>query len=180
MSFGRQPEKAGSRLPRSSVKTPKRFGDRIEIPAHYWPHLKRTDDQLTGKAILSDDQGRVYREVQFPRLDVKELWPKSPPLSGEPLEHVEKPEPEHKASRAGVAGAKGQADHAPKERPQSKRAKRYIEKHYPDGTDGISTAAIRRKLAKDKDLQAELEKEGGTWGVPSATVINRVLGRRKK
>ena len=58
-------------------------GDPIEIPAHYWPHLKRADDPLTGKAMLSDDQGRVYREVQFPRLDVKKLWPKSPPLSGE-------------------------------------------------------------------------------------------------
>ena len=52
-------------------------GDRIEIPAHYWPHLKRVDDPLTGKAMLSDDNGRVYREVQFPRLDVKKLWPKS-------------------------------------------------------------------------------------------------------
>jgi hypothetical protein len=39
----------------------------------------------------------VKQEVKqeaAPRLDVKELWPKSPPLSGEPLEHVEKPEPE--------------------------------------------------------------------------------------
>ena len=53
-------------------------GDRIEIPAHYWPHLKRVDDPLTGKAmLLSDDNGRVYREVEFPQLDVKELWPKS-------------------------------------------------------------------------------------------------------
>ena len=70
-------------------------GDRIEIPAHHWPHLKRADDRLTGKAMLSDDNGRVYREVLFPRLDVIELWPKSPPpLSGEPLEHVEKTEPE--------------------------------------------------------------------------------------
>ena len=59
-------------------------GDRIEIPAHHWPHLKRVDDPLTGKAMLSDDNGRVYREVLFPRLDVKELWPKSPPLSEEP------------------------------------------------------------------------------------------------
>ena len=52
-------------------------GDRIEIPAHHWPHLKRADDRSTGKAMLSDDNGRVYREVLFPRLDVKELWPKS-------------------------------------------------------------------------------------------------------
>ena len=44
--------------------------------------------------LLSDDNGRVYREVEFPQLDAKELWPKAPPpLSGEPLEHVEKPEP---------------------------------------------------------------------------------------
>ena len=46
-------------------------GDPIEIPAHYWPYLKLTDDPLTGKAMLSDDQGRVYREVKFPRLDAK-------------------------------------------------------------------------------------------------------------
>ena len=52
-------------------------GDRIEIPAYLWPHLKRVDDPLTGKAMLSDSNGRVYREVLFPRLDVKELWPKS-------------------------------------------------------------------------------------------------------
>ena len=69
-------------------------GERIEIPAHLWPHLKRVDDLLTGKAMLSDDQGRVYREVQFPRLDAKKLWPKSPPLSGEPLDHEKKPEPQ--------------------------------------------------------------------------------------
>ena len=69
-------------------------GNPIEIPAHHWPYLKRVDDPLTGKAMLSDDNGRVYREVLFPRLDVKELWPKSPPLPEEPLEHVEKPEPE--------------------------------------------------------------------------------------
>jgi len=52
-------------------------GDRIEILAHHWPQLKRVDDPLTGKAILSDGDGRGYREVLFPRLDVKELWPKS-------------------------------------------------------------------------------------------------------
>ena len=36
--------------------------------------------------MLSDNNGRVYREVLFPRLAVKELWPKSPPLSGEHAE----------------------------------------------------------------------------------------------
>ena len=52
-------------------------GDPIEIPVHYWARLKRADGRSTGKAMLSDDNGRVYREVEFPRLDVKELWPKS-------------------------------------------------------------------------------------------------------
>jgi hypothetical protein len=67
-------------------------GNLIEIPAHYWARLKRADDP-SGKATLFDDNGRVYREVQFLRLDGKRLWPKSPPLSREPLEHVENPEP---------------------------------------------------------------------------------------
>ena len=55
------------------------LGHPIEIPDHYWPYLKRTDDPLTGKAMLTDDQGRVYREVKFRQLDVKR--PKAPPLS---------------------------------------------------------------------------------------------------
>jgi hypothetical protein len=52
------------------------LGDPIEIPAHHWPYLKCTDDPLTGKAMLSGPDGRVYREVQFSRLRVKELWPR--------------------------------------------------------------------------------------------------------
>ena len=50
-------------------------GDLIEIPAHYWTRLNRADDP-SGKAMLSG-RGRVYREVLFPRLDVKKLWPNS-------------------------------------------------------------------------------------------------------
>ena len=92
--------------------------------------------------MLSDDHGRVYRDVQFPRLDVKELWPKSPPLSGEPLEHaLRKPEPEQtrpaepellepKARPTPTTASK-------KRRPQSERAARYIRKNFPHGTDGI-------------------------------------------
>ena len=89
---------------------------------------------------------------------VKEI---APPTTG----HVENPEQtrpaepellEPKARPTPTAASK-------KTRPQSERAERYIKKHYPDGTDGISTAEIRRKLTKDKDLQAELEKEDGAW-----------------
>ena len=50
-------------------------GDLIEIPAHHWARLNRANEP-SGKAMLSG-MGRVYREVQFPRLDVKKLWPKS-------------------------------------------------------------------------------------------------------
>ena len=99
-------------------------------------------------------------------------------LPEEPRERVEKPEPEP-ARPAEPALLKPAAEPTP-ESPQSKRAWRYIKKHYPDGTERVSTPTIFRKLAKDKDLQAELEKEGGPWGVPSAAVINRVLGRRRK
>jgi hypothetical protein len=61
---------------------------------------------------------------------------------------------------------------------QFERAERFIKKLFPHGADGITTAAIRKKLAEDKELQAELD-ERGARGVPSPAVINRVLGRRK-
>lgn len=64
-----------------------------------------------------------------------------------------------------------------KTRPQSERAERYIKENFPGGTEGITTAKIREKLAQDKDLQAELKERGRE--LFSATVINRVLGRRK-
>jgi hypothetical protein len=64
-----------------------------------------------------------------------------------------------------------------KTRPQSERAERYINKNFPGGTEGITTAKIREKLAQDKDLQTELKELGRE--LFSATVINRVLGRRK-
>jgi hypothetical protein len=61
--------------------------------------------------------------------------------------------------------------------PQSERAERYIKKNFPGGTEGITTAKLREKLAQDEDLQAELKERGRE--LFSATVINRVLGRRK-
>jgi hypothetical protein len=65
-----------------------------------------------------------------------------------------------------------------KTRAQAERAERYIAKHFPNGTDGITTAKIHETLVQDKDLQTEL-KQLGSWDVPSQTAINRVLGRRK-
>ena len=64
-----------------------------------------------------------------------------------------------------------------KTRPQSERAERYIKKNFPGGTEGITTAKIREKLAQDRTCKPSLRNGGGS--VPSATVINRVLGRRK-
>ena len=86
----------------------------------------------------------VVEHKAQPAPPAKTVTPPTKVRRPEPLEHVEKPDPEQtrpaepellepKASRA-----KG---------PLSKRAARYINKHYPDGTDGISTTAIRRKLA---------------------------------
>jgi hypothetical protein len=130
--------------------------------------------------MLTDDNGRVYREVKFRRLDGKKIWPKSPLLSGQPLIEpgaVEVlPEPTRPAERKSL---KPKARPTP-ERPQSKRAERYIKKNFPGGTEGITTAAIRRKLTKDNDLKAELEKKDGhgPWGMPSPATINRVIGRR--
>ena len=63
--------------------------------------------------------------------------------------------------------------------PQSERAARYIKKNFPNRTDGITTKAIHDKLTNDTELQAEL-KTLGNRAVPSPTVIDRVLGRRKK
>ena len=102
-------------------------------------------------------------------------------LPGEPLEHVEKPSRSRQGQQSRSAGAKGQADpdrSIEKTHPQSERAERYIKKNFPRGTDGITTAIIREKLAQDGKLQEELKELGRK--LFSATVINRVLGRRKK
>lgn len=128
--------------------------------------------------MLSDDNGRVYREALFPRLNVKELWPKSPPLSGEPLEHVEKQEPEQTSPAEPESPIPIPTTASKRTRAQAERAKRYIAKNFPNGTEGITTAKIRETLVQDKDLQTEL-KQLGSWDVPSLTAINRVLGRRK-
>ena len=101
------------------------------------------------------------KQQAAPRLDVKELCPKSPPLSAEPLNHVENPEQTR-----------------PVKKPQSERAERYIEKNFQGKTDGITTKAIHDALCKDTELHAEL-KRLGRRAVPSPTVIDRVLGRRK-
>ena len=64
-------------------------------------------------------------------------------LPEEPRERVEKPEPEP-TRPAEPALLKPAAKPTP-ESPQSKRAWRYIKKHYPDGTEGVSTPAICQK-----------------------------------
>lgn len=49
-------------------------GKLVEIPHYLWPRLRRAKEP-SGKALLVGPD-RVYRDVKFARLDVKELWPK--------------------------------------------------------------------------------------------------------
>ena len=155
-------------------------GNLIEIPAHYWAHLKPDNDRGSGKAILSGPDGRVYREVKFLRLDGKKLWPKSPPLSGEPLEHVKKPEQTRPAERE-LLGPKARRPAPPtttqRVHLQSERAERHIARLYPDGTNEISSEVIRKKLEKDPVLLAELAERGGK--PPSRASIDRARGLRR-
>lgn len=48
-------------------------GKLVEIPHYLWPRLRRTKE-LSGKAILTGPD-RIYRDVEFARLEVKKLWP---------------------------------------------------------------------------------------------------------
>jgi hypothetical protein len=130
-------------------------GDSVEIPAHHWPHLKPTDDRSTGKAILSGPDGRVYREVRFPRLKVKKLWAKSPQL---PDEERDGP---RKNGNAGV---------------QQRRVLPVLKKLYPpDGKvpDDVPTETVRG-LVND-----ELASENRRLGLREASwdSVNRALGR---
>jgi hypothetical protein len=97
------------------------------------------------------------------------------------LKRVEAPEPTRPAEPEFLESKTSQTPTTASKKtgPQWERAERYIKKHYPAGTDGVSTTAIHDTLAKDPELLAEI-KEKGSWGVPSMTVINRVLGRREK
>jgi hypothetical protein len=154
-------------------------GNLIEIPAHYWAHLKPDNDRASGKAILSGPDGRVYREVKFLRLDGKKLWPKSLPLSGEPIEHVKKPQQTRPAERE-LLGPKARPapTTTPKRaHPQSERARRHIARLYPDGTNEISSEVIRKRLEKDPVLLAELATQGGK--PPSRASIDRARGLRR-
>jgi hypothetical protein len=57
---------------------------------------------------------------------------------------------------------------------QTERVQRALLTLYPDGTDGISTAAIHRRVV------AELKSESEQAGLrdPSPATIGRLLGRR--
>ena len=86
---------------------------------------------------------------------VKEI---APPTTG----HVENPEQTRPTERE-LLEPKARPTRRSKRPPSRKRAERYIKKHLPGRhRRGLTTAEIRRRSStKDKDLQAELEKEGG-------------------
>ena len=122
-----------------------------------WPELRRGERAyiFVGEHDLQRLMAKQAKQEAAPRLDVKEKPEQTRPAEPESLEPKARPTSES---------------------PQSERAKRYIQKHFPNGPGETTTAAIYGKLANDKDLKAEL----GGRAVPSTTVINRVLGRRKK
>ena len=101
---------------------------------------------------------------------------KLPEISPAPADTV--PSVDRPGTSAKPTNTKATPKKARRQSPQTERAKRYIVKNFPDGTDGITTRAIHKKLTKDPDLEKELGRIG-TWGVPSTTAINRALGRRK-
>jgi hypothetical protein len=51
-------------------------GNLVKIPKDHWALLNRANEP-SGKAMLSGPN-RLYRDVRFPRLEVKELWLKPP------------------------------------------------------------------------------------------------------
>ncbi len=132
-------------------------GQTLKLPRDGWDELGEFENGITANFVGPDDPinrgpNTVVEGKRRPVIYVFAVYlVEGEPESGEGAGADQ-------ASGAGVAGAKGQAN--PTERTQWKRAERYIKKHYPDGTDGISTSVIHRKLTKDKDLKAELEKEG--------------------
>jgi hypothetical protein len=66
--------------------------------------------------------------------------------------------------------------HRQRKAPQADRIAQAIAKRYPNGTDGISTKAVYRKVIEE--LAPESKKQGGL-AIPSETTVKRVLGRRK-
>jgi hypothetical protein len=114
-------------------------GEPIDIPPTHWAYLKLDP---SGRPILLGPGGRVYRDVQFRRLSVKEQWP---PLSVEPIEsgtvvalsespepepeRIEASEPEPERVEEALPESAGPTE--PKAGPQWERAERYIKKHFP-------------------------------------------------
>ena len=134
--------------------------------------------------LMAKQEGK---QEPAPALGSKERGPKSPPLSGGPLI-----EPAAVAARPERVEAPKPPEPKKKTSPQWERAERYIKKHYPYDEklaysrdlkkhflhgvgDSITTPAVFDKLAKDRDLKAELAGRQP----PSMTLINRMIGRRK-
>lgn len=85
-------------------------GRLVEIPHYLWPKLRRAKEP-SGKAVLIGPD-RVYRDVEFPRLDVKKLWPlgsgPSQPqvlshLVGDTIEAVKQPAIQDETSKRRIA-----------------------------------------------------------------------------
>jgi hypothetical protein len=140
------------------------------------PEFWRADHTISWEDNMADQNSVVGARALGIKVSREHLLALLPEEPRECIEELGQTQPaerellEPKARSTSTAVSK-------KKRPQSERAERYIEKNFPGGTEGITTAKIREELAKDGDLQAELNERGRK--LFSATVINRVLGRRK-
>ena len=111
-----------------------------------------------GQRTPKDIGGQRYRVLKRHR-----LLGNVEPASSQPPPVLIRPEPP-----ARTAHVKGK---------QTERALRHIERLYPNGTCGISSEVIRKRLAKDPTLLAELAEKGGK--PPSRGTIDRARGLRK-
>ena len=158
-----QLKKMRSRPPRSRMKASKR----LSAPRLIFPQLLDVFE-IHRRSVWEADIVRpgwtgLWRCSVSP-IGRQRALAKVTALSGEPLEHVENWSRSRQGQQSRSCRAKGQP--APESK-QQERAARYIEKNYPGGTDGVTTSAIRRKLIKDTDLEAELEKDDVHKSVPS-------------
>jgi hypothetical protein len=157
-----------------------RHGQNLKLPCDGWDELGEFENGITSNFVGPDDlfnrgpntvvEGK-RRPVFFIRSEFEKLVETE---CGEAPEPTKPAEPEPVMSKVSSPLVP-----TPKRTPQLDLAERYIKKHYPNGTDEVSTTAIHRKLAKDKGLAAEIEKEDAR-AVPSPATINRLLNRRSK
>jgi hypothetical protein len=104
-------------------------------------HTISWEDNMAGQY---SDVGATALGIKVSREHMLALLPEGPREPVEELGQTQPAEPELLEPTATPIS----------ESPQSERARRYIQKHFPNGPGETTTAAIYDKLAEDKDLRA--------------------------